>query len=105
MTSIRTTSTDSITTDIFPEWFSKNKLDTHLYNGGAKRKAQEFEIPFLGEIPINIQLRVNGDEGNTGANFEVAEVAAPLEQMCKQLVRELASKHQDEPPLPSLSVL
>ena len=74
-------------------------------NGGAKKKAQEFEIPFLGEIPINIQLRVNGDEGNTGANFNVPEVASPLEQMCTQLVREIASKHQEEPPLPSLSVL
>ena len=74
-------------------------------NGGAKKKAQEFEIPFLGEIPINIQLRVNGDEGDTGANFNVPEVASPLEQMCTQLVREIASKHQEEPPLPSLSVL
>ncbi len=74
-------------------------------NGGAKKKAQEFEIPFLGEIPINIQLRVNGDEGNTGANFNVPEVASPLEQLCTQLVREIASKHQEEPPLPSLSVL
>lgn len=74
-------------------------------NGGAKKKAQEFEIPFLGEIPINIQLRINGDEGNTGANFNVPEVASPLEQLCTQLVREIASKHQEEPPLPSLSVL
>ena len=74
-------------------------------NGGARKKADEFNIPFLGEIPINIQLRVNGDEGKTGANFDVSEVAPPLENMCTQLVREIASKHQEEPPLPSLSVL
>ena len=74
-------------------------------NGGAKRKADEFGIPFLGEVPINIQLRVNGDEGKTGANFDISEVSSPLENMCTKLVRQIASKHQEEPPLPSLSVL
>ena len=35
-------------------------------HGGAQRKAQELAAPFLGEVPINIQLRINGDEGRTG---------------------------------------
>ena len=74
-------------------------------NGGAKKKAEELEIPFLGEIPINMQMRINGDEGKTKANFDVPEVSPPLEQLCKKLVAQLASKHQEKPPLPSLSVL
>jgi len=74
-------------------------------NGGAKTKAEELEVPFLGEIPINIQMRINGDEGNTKDNFMVPEVAVPLEELCKKLVTQLAANHQEKPPLPSLSVL
>src|SRR3954470_22608217 len=38
-------------------------------HGGAKRRAEEMQIPFLGEVPINISIRVHGDEGRTRANF------------------------------------
>lgn len=31
--------------------------------GGARRTAMEFGVPFLGEIPIDIALRISGDEG------------------------------------------
>ena len=31
--------------------------------GGAKRLANELEVPFLGEIPIEVQLREGGDKG------------------------------------------
>src|SRR3954463_11615862 len=37
-------------------------------SGGAERRAQEMQIPFLGEVPINISIRVHGDEGRTSAN-------------------------------------
>ncbi len=36
-------------------------------SGGAKKKAVELDIPFLGELPINIQIRVRGDEGASPA--------------------------------------
>ena len=29
----------------------------------AKRKAEQMEVPFLGEVPLNISLRERGDEG------------------------------------------
>ncbi len=32
-------------------------------NGGAKKEAEKLGLPFLGEIPIDIELRVNSDEG------------------------------------------
>ncbi len=31
--------------------------------GGARREAERLEVPFLGEIPIDIALRAGGDEG------------------------------------------
>lgn len=74
-------------------------------HGGAEKKAEEMDVPFLGEVPINIQIRVNGDEGNTSANFEDPGSAEPLEEVCRRLVRNLAARHKEEPPLPTLSVL
>ena len=31
--------------------------------GGARREAERLKVPFLGEVPIDIALRVGGDEG------------------------------------------
>ncbi len=73
--------------------------------GGAKRKAEEFGIPCLGEVPIDMQVRINGDEGSTAANFEDPSIAKSLEAICRSLVKNLAARHIEEPPLPSLSVL
>ncbi|NIL97418.1 MAG: P-loop NTPase [Planctomycetales bacterium] len=73
--------------------------------GGARRRAEEMQIPFLGEVPINIQIRVHGDEGKTWENFQDGETAEPLNGICYRLVKSLATQHEAEPPLPSLSVL
>ena len=32
-------------------------------NMGAKKEAENFEIPFLGSLPINMDLRIQSDEG------------------------------------------
>ena len=37
--------------------------------GGAERRAAELDVPFLGEVPINIGIRERGDAGNTAGNF------------------------------------
>ncbi len=33
-------------------------------HGGARRKAEELNVPFLGEVPLNMQLRSESDTGN-----------------------------------------
>jgi len=73
--------------------------------GGARRRAEEMGVPFLGGVPINIQIRVNGDEGKTSANFDDPDSAEPLNAICTAIVRNLAEQNKEEPPLPSLSVL
>jgi ATP-binding protein involved in chromosome partitioning len=73
--------------------------------GGAKRTAEQLGIPFLGEVPINIQIRVLGDEGRTAESFNNVESAPYFERICYQLVKNLAEKHRESPPLPSLSIL
>jgi ATP-binding protein involved in chromosome partitioning len=74
-------------------------------SGGARRRAGELGVPFLGEIPLNIQLRIRGDEGRVGSSFEDQASAPYLEAICRQLVRNLADTRGQHPPMPSLSVL
>jgi ATP-binding protein involved in chromosome partitioning len=74
-------------------------------SGGAKQRAAELDVPFLGEVPINIQIRVHGDEGKVGASFDDPESAPYFETICHRLVQNLAQAHREQPPLPSLNVL
>lgn len=56
-------------------------------SGGAKRRAEEMNVPFLGEIPLNVALRVQSDEGRLGSIWQDTALAGLLEAICKQLVR------------------
>lgn len=74
-------------------------------SGGAKRRAAELDVPFLGEVPINIEIRKRGDAGETSGNYGDSETAGYLQQICIGLVQGLSTSHKAEPPLPSLPVL
>jgi len=73
-------------------------------SGGAKTRAAELEIPFLGDVPINISIRVAGDEGRTAANFDNAEAAPFLSSICQNLVRNLPQLKGQSVPLPTLTL-
>jgi ATP-binding protein involved in chromosome partitioning len=73
-------------------------------SGGARRRALELGIPFLGEVPININIRVLGDEGRTAANFDDPPAAASFVTLCKNLVKNLAQRPTAPGPLPVLTV-
>jgi len=74
-------------------------------SGGAKKKAQELKVPFLGEIPLNMAIRVRGDEGKLVDCFEDPVLQPCLSALCKNLVRQIVEKRRASPPLPSLSIL
>ncbi|MFM9025941.1 MAG: Mrp/NBP35 family ATP-binding protein [Planctomycetaceae bacterium] len=74
-------------------------------SGGAKRTAHEMDIPFLGEVPIQIPIREHGDAGKTAANYDDGESRPYLEAICQKLVGNLAAASAARPPLPSLPVL
>jgi ATP-binding protein involved in chromosome partitioning len=74
-------------------------------SGGAHQEAQQLGVPFLGEVPINIQIRVHGDSGQTLQNLDDETVAPYLEQICYRLARNLAESAAADPPAPSLPVL
>ena len=73
-------------------------------SGGARRRAEELHIPFLGEVPINIQIRVLGDEGRTMATLDDPTVGPGLLALCQTVVRNLSSQPTETGPLPVLSV-
>ncbi len=74
-------------------------------SGGAQRKAAELNVPFLGEVPINIGIRERGDAGDTAGNFGDASTAGFFGEICQRLVRQISTSHKTEPPLPTLTVL
>ncbi len=74
--------------------------------GGAREKAEQMDVPFLGALPIDITLRTAGDEGKLAEVMESNEVARkPLDAVAKALVRILASKASTKPPTVSLPTL
>src|SRR3954463_9919840 len=72
--------------------------------GGAQRAASELGLPFLGEIPMYTDLRVNSDEGNPHANFEKnPKLREALEGIVGKLAGEV-SKRNMGPEGPTLTI-
>mgnify|MGYP000169804903 CR=1 FL=1 len=74
-------------------------------SGGAREKAAELEVPLLGELPINTQIRTCGDQGGMAQLFEDDTTRPHLEGLVCELARNLAERAKDSPSLPSLTVL
>lgn len=74
--------------------------------GGARSKAEELGVPFLGELPIDITLRTAGDQGRLAEVVETDQTTrAALDGVTKALVRQLASKAATSPPTIRLPTL
>ena len=74
-------------------------------SGGARRRAAQWNVPFLGEIPLHTPLRVMADEGRLPASFEDPLLRPCLEGLCQKLVATLAEGHRRRPALPPLPML
>jgi ATP-binding protein involved in chromosome partitioning len=74
-------------------------------SGGAQRRAGELDVPFLGEVPINIGIRQRGDAGDTAGNFNDEQTVGFFRDICYRLVRQISTAHKAQPPLPTLNVL
>ena len=74
-------------------------------SGGAKRQAATQGVPFLGELPLDTQLRVLADGGQVAASFDYAPARPYLEAIAHTLVRNLADEHRRQPVLPTLPVM
>ncbi len=73
--------------------------------GGARDKAEELQVPFLGEVPIVLGLRERGDIGTTAENLADPIVGPYLKKIAWHLVKTLAERRAREPLKPQLPVL
>ena len=74
--------------------------------GGARKKAEEMQVPFLGEIPIDPSVRINCDEGRVRDNFaEGSPSREPLMQMCEKIAIQIAKSMLETPAMPTLEVM
>lgn len=74
--------------------------------GGARQKAQEMGVPFLGEIPIEADVRIKGDEGRISALFAEDSPARPhLLRVSEQVAVRIAKELLETPSMPTLEVM
>jgi ATP-binding protein involved in chromosome partitioning len=73
--------------------------------GGARKLADQVNVPFLGELPIHIPMRERGDSGLTLENFDDPQIAPCLQQLVENLVWNMAERVAAEPVKPDLPVL
>jgi ATP-binding protein involved in chromosome partitioning len=73
--------------------------------GGARDKAEELQIPFLGTIPINLGIRVNGDMGELASSILDPVVRPAMERIARETVRSLAMRAAAKPVQKSLPTL
>ena len=74
--------------------------------GGAKQKAAEMGVPFLGEIPIDAQIRMNGDAGRVRDSFAEGNPSRPyLVNVCEQTAIQIARTLLEAPAMPTLEIL
>lgn len=74
--------------------------------GGARHKAEQMGVPFLGEVPLNIALRERGDEGH------IKDALAPdspsrsyLLGVVEQLAAQISIQNIQKPKFPKLEIL
>ncbi len=75
-------------------------------SGGARDKAEELGVAYLGGLPIDITLRIAGDEGRLAEAVATDERGrAPFEKIARALVRNLAAEAAATPSKASLPTL
>lgn len=74
--------------------------------GGVKLTAKRLNVPFLGEIPINIQIRRIGDGGRPTDYFNGSDPKAQqaLESFVSSLAAQISIKNVLKPAAPTLTV-
>jgi len=74
--------------------------------GGARAKAEELGVPFLGEVPILPEIRVKGDEGQIASLLsENSPAREPLIHVCQRTAIQIAKELLASAKLPELEVL
>jgi ATP-binding protein involved in chromosome partitioning len=74
--------------------------------GGARRRAELLGVPFLGEVPLNINIRERGDEGKLKDALAPDSLTRPwLLGVVEQLAAQISIQNIKTPKMPKLEIL
>jgi ATP-binding protein involved in chromosome partitioning len=74
--------------------------------GGARRKAEQLGVPFLGEVPLTIGVRESGDVGRLKDSLALDSPARPyLLGVVEQLAAQISIQNIKTPKMPKLEIL
>jgi ATP-binding protein involved in chromosome partitioning len=74
--------------------------------GGARRRAEQLGVPFLGEVPLNINIRERGDEGKIRDALSPGSPSRPyLIGVVEQLAAQISIQNIKTPKFPTLEIL
>ena len=74
--------------------------------GGARRKAEAMQVPFLGEVPLNLFLRESGDVGRIEQALRDGSPSKPyLMAMVENLAAQISIQNLKNPKMPKLEIL
>ena len=73
---------------------------TELFGRGTvQRAAERMGLPYLGDLPINISIRVSGDEGTPSTVLDTdAAARAAVDALTDRLVQRIAARLATRPP-------
>ena len=74
-------------------------------HGGARLKAEELSVPFLGEVPLNIQLRSQSDTGNLCDALKDPICTAAMDKIVHSLLTGMSIRAAAAPVGSALPVL
>ncbi len=74
--------------------------------GGARAQAEQLGVPFLGEVPIEAEIRIKSDEGRIPDLFNEDHPAREaLLAVCRNTAMQVARELLEKPQMPTLEIL
>ena len=75
-------------------------------HGGARKEAEKLGVPFLGEVPLDIAIRVNSDDGRpVAAAMPESAQASALIEIARRVADTLAAGAPGAKPAPRIRIL
>jgi ATP-binding protein involved in chromosome partitioning len=89
-------------------YFTPAELPDHKYyifgEKGAEHLATDMNIPFLGAVPLVQSIREAGDVGRPAALQEGGPLKEAFEDITRNVVTQLVSRHTDLPPTEAIKI-
>ncbi|WP_088340715.1 Mrp/NBP35 family ATP-binding protein [Robiginitalea sediminis] len=89
-------------------YFTPEELPDNRYylfgKHGARNLAEDLDIPFLGEIPLVQGIREASDVGRPAAMQDGTPTQEALEEVTRNVVRELVARNESLPPTEAIKI-